>query len=86
MASAHLPQSAVFAAIEAGQNRPLALGSNVVAQAFGAGVRNTYLDLLHVLQAELLARYRVDEDTESKVARALRVTMAGISSGLRNTG
>ena len=49
-------------------------------------VRNTYLDPLHVLQAELLARYRADEDPDSKVAQALRVTMAGISSGLRNTG
>jgi len=49
-------------------------------------VRNTYLDPLHVLQAELLARYRVDEDSESEISRALRVTMAGISSGLRNTG
>ena len=49
-------------------------------------VRNTYLDPLHVLQAELLARYRVDEDADSEIARALRVTMAGISSGLRNTG
>jgi len=49
-------------------------------------VRNTYLDPLHVLQAELLKRYRVDEDADSEIARALRVTMAGISSGLRNTG
>ena len=49
-------------------------------------VRNTYLDPLHLLQAELLARYRLDENPESDVARALRVTMAGISSGLRNTG
>jgi len=49
-------------------------------------VRNTYLDPLHVLQAELLARYRLDENPDSEVSRALRVTMAGISSGLRNTG
>ncbi|MEM7217757.1 MAG: phosphoenolpyruvate carboxylase [Pseudomonadota bacterium] len=49
-------------------------------------VRNTYLDPLHVLQAELLKRYRRDEAEDSKVARALRVTMAGIASGLRNTG
>jgi len=49
-------------------------------------VRNTYLDPLHVLQAELLQRYRAEEDSNSAIARALRVTMAGISSGLRNTG
>jgi len=52
-------------------------------------VRNTYLDPLHLLQAELLARYRArDEDTAARElsARALKVTMAGIASGLRNTG
>lgn len=54
--------------------------------AVSLAVRNTYLDPLHLLQAELLARYRADEQPESEVARALRVTMAGISSGLRNTG
>jgi phosphoenolpyruvate carboxylase len=47
-------------------------------------VRNTYLDPLHLLQAELLARYRQAQDDAT--ARALKVTMAGISSGLRNTG
>ncbi len=47
-------------------------------------VRNTYLDPLHLLQAELLARYRAQPDDAT--ARALKVTMAGISSGLRNTG
>jgi phosphoenolpyruvate carboxylase len=47
-------------------------------------VRNTYLDPLHLLQAELLARYRKTPGEET--ARALKVTMAGISSGLRNTG
>jgi phosphoenolpyruvate carboxylase len=47
-------------------------------------VRNTYLDPLHLLQAELLARYRHEADDAT--ARALKVTMAGISSGLRNTG
>ena len=47
-------------------------------------VRDTYLDPLHLLQAELLARYRHAPDDAT--ARALKVTMAGISSGLRNTG
>jgi phosphoenolpyruvate carboxylase len=47
-------------------------------------VRNTYLDPLHLLQAELLARYRNTPDDAT--SRALKVTMAGISSGLRNTG
>ena len=48
-------------------------------------VRNTYLDPLHLLQAELLARRRSGNDSE-RVNQALKVTMAGIASGLRNTG
>jgi phosphoenolpyruvate carboxylase len=48
-------------------------------------VRNTYLDPLHLLQAELLARRRAGNESEA-VGQALKVTMAGISSGLRNTG
>ena len=48
-------------------------------------VRNTYLDPLHLMQVELLARRRAGGNTP-EVARALKVTMAGIASGLRNTG
>lgn len=49
-------------------------------------VRNTYLDPLHLLQAELLARRRHDAADRDAVEQALQVTMAGIASGLRNTG
>lgn len=49
-------------------------------------VRNTYLDPLHLLQAELLARWREKGADLDAVERALKVTMAGIASGLRNTG
>ncbi|MEQ8860379.1 MAG: phosphoenolpyruvate carboxylase [Pseudomonadales bacterium] len=49
-------------------------------------VRNTYLDPLHLLQAELLARWRHQTSDRGAVERALQVTMAGIASGLRNTG
>ncbi len=49
-------------------------------------VRNTYLDPLHLLQAELLARLREDDATDTALTRALKVSMAGIASGLRNTG
>ena len=48
-------------------------------------VRNTYLDPLHLLQAELLARRRKGSDSLA-VDLALKVTMAGIASGLRSTG
>ena len=49
-------------------------------------VRNTYLDPLHVLQIELLYRHRHSTAQENEVLRALKVTMAGIATGLRNTG
>jgi phosphoenolpyruvate carboxylase len=49
-------------------------------------VRNTYLDPLHLLQAELLARWRHQTSHREAVEQALQVTMAGIASGLRNTG
>jgi phosphoenolpyruvate carboxylase len=57
-------------------------------------VRNPYTDPLHYLQAELLRRERQSEgkggDRDGKmpelVERALKVTMAGISAGMRNTG
>ena len=50
-------------------------------------VRNTYTDPLHYLQAELLQR---DRDAEGRVPgnveKAMKVTMAGIAAGMRNTG
>jgi phosphoenolpyruvate carboxylase len=61
-------------------------------------VRNPYTDPLHYLQAELLRRDRLAGDVgkgENKgesdesielVERALKVTMAGIAAGIRNTG
>jgi phosphoenolpyruvate carboxylase len=50
-------------------------------------VRDTYLDPLHLLQTELLARYRHGGAAAPEVvAQALKVTMAGIATGLRNTG
>jgi phosphoenolpyruvate carboxylase len=50
-------------------------------------VRNTYLDPLHLLQAELLARSRSrDNQAGSPLEQALLVSVAGIAAGLRNTG
>ncbi|MBR7887367.1 phosphoenolpyruvate carboxylase [Marinomonas sp. A79] len=48
-------------------------------------VRNPYIDPLHYLQAELLYRSRKDADNP-EVNKALMITMAGISSGMQNTG
>ncbi|WP_411380901.1 phosphoenolpyruvate carboxylase [Pseudomonas sp. MPB26] len=50
-------------------------------------LRNTYLDPLHLLQAELLARSRQQEAAQdSPLEQALLVSVAGIAAGLRNTG
>jgi phosphoenolpyruvate carboxylase len=50
-------------------------------------LRNTYLDPLHRLQTELLARSRVQQSApDSSLEQALLVTVAGIAAGLRNTG
>ena len=46
-------------------------------------IRNAYLDPLHLIQAELLARFRESENEQ--IAQALKITMAGIASGLRNS-
>ena len=59
-------------------------------------VRNPYTDPLHYLQAELLKRDRLASADEgeiigsdvrkNRVEMALKVTMAGIAAGIRNTG
>ena len=48
-------------------------------------VRNPYTDPLHYLQAELMRRTRANPDNHS-LEHALKVTMAGIAAGMRNTG
>ena len=51
-------------------------------------VRDPYLDPLHLLQAELMARLRQhgDDEPNDTLENALMVTIAGIAAGLRNTG
>ncbi len=50
-------------------------------------VRNPYTDPLHYLQAELLKRDRSGDDVSREaVEGALKVTMAGVAAGMRNTG
>ena len=50
-------------------------------------VRNPYTDPLHFLQVELLVRDReVGETNKGTVERALKVAMAGVAAGMRNTG
>lgn len=49
-------------------------------------VRKPYVDPLNFLQAELIKRERKAGSISSELERALKVTMAGIAAGMRNTG
>lgn len=49
-------------------------------------VRKPYVDPLNFLQAELIKRERKAGGISADLERALKVTMAGISAGMRNTG
>ncbi|MGL4861224.1 MAG: phosphoenolpyruvate carboxylase, partial [Enterobacteriaceae bacterium] len=49
-------------------------------------LRNIYTDPLNVLQVELLHRSRQQEQPDPRVGQALMVTIAGIATGMRNTG
>ena len=48
--------------------------------------RAVYMDPLHVLQIDLLARNRAGVDVEERVRRALLLSVNGIAAGMRNTG
>ncbi len=66
------------------QNSELIADNPALQQAMQ--VRNTYTDPLHYLQAELLYRERSESTTEEQVEHAIKITMAGIAAGMRNTG
>ncbi len=49
-------------------------------------LRNTYVEPLNMLQAELLYRNRQYDNPPTELEEALMVTIAGIAAGMRNTG
>ena len=49
-------------------------------------VRENYLEPLHLLQVQLLARRRDADDDDPELERALLLTINGIAAGMRNTG
>lgn len=62
------------------------LETNPVMQ-WSIAVRNPYTDPLHLLQAELIRRHRAaGGHVDPATALALKVTIAGIAAGMRNTG
>ncbi len=67
------------------QQQILLQNSPVIQQSMA--VRNPYTDPLHYLQAELLHRTRQPHPAHfDDLEHALKVTMAGIAAGMRNTG
>ena len=85
----------VFATIRAEHERTVAWHATITgsadlladnpALARSIGNRFPYLDPLHVLQIEMLRRYRAG-DGDGLVARALELTINAIATGLRNSG
>ncbi len=70
------------------KNQKQLLEDNPIFQA-SMHVRAPYTNPLHYLQAELLRRVRQADaqgPEAETVAKALKVTMAGIAAGIRNTG
>ncbi len=67
------------------QGQEKLLDNNILLQKT-LNVRKPYIDPLNYLQAELLRRDRSTEDILPELEQALKVTMAGISAGMRNTG
>lgn len=77
--------SAAIALVNQIKNQQVLLDDNPLFRESMA-VRNPYTDPLHYLQAELIKRTREKEAGSTELEQALKVTMAGIAAGMRNTG
>ena len=49
-------------------------------------LRNPYVDPLHLLQIDLLRRWRADGRPDGDLLEALKATVKGIALGIQNTG
>ena len=67
-------------------NRQDSLANDLLLARKSLELRNTYLDPLNTLQANLLKRHRAAEEADKDIEQALMMTIAGISAGLGNTG
>jgi phosphoenolpyruvate carboxylase len=52
----------------------------------GITLRNPYVDPMHLMQVDLLKRWRATERKDTALFGALRATISGIASGLQATG
>ena len=95
IAVASLSLLAMLGLIWAGMHVAVVLGLTAQSQLLShspetresISVRDAYLDPLHLLQVELLARSRGFSGTvPASLEQALLVSVAGIAAGLRNTG
>ncbi len=78
-------KQAITLVISIKEQTELLQNSPVIRQSMA--VRNPYTDPLHYLQAELLHRTRLhDSKNQATLEHALKVTMAGIAAGMRNSG
>ena len=49
-------------------------------------LRNPYVDPLHLLQIDLLHRWRAGDREDDELLEALKATVKGIALGIQNTG
>ena len=52
----------------------------------GITLRNPYVDPMHLMQVDLLKRWRATDRKDPALFGALRATISGIASGLQATG